>query len=75
VLVAAARSTGGELRAVLRPGAGAGLQPVSFAGLRPGAVYRLSGDAAGLVMASAEGRASIRLPIEGRTELRLRPAA
>jgi hypothetical protein len=75
VLVAAARAHGGELRAVLRPGLAAGPQPISFAGLRPGAVYRLSGDAAGLVMASPEGGASIRLPIEGRTELRLRPAA
>ncbi len=74
VLVAGARSSDGELRAVLRPGLRAGPQHVGFAGLRPGAVYRLSGDLVGLLMADSMGRASIRLLIEDRTEFRLRPA-
>ena len=76
VLVASAHERDGALHAVLHPGRAPGPQPLGFAGLRPGSDYRL--DAAGLtrtVLADHQGRARIDLSLDGRTELRLAPAA
>jgi len=73
VLVAQARSDGQDLRLVLYPGAGGGLQTLQLSRLRPGQSYRLAGaEAAGLV-ADAAGGGALRVTLSGRHEVHVWP--
>lgn len=74
LLVASAHSDGDDLRLVLYPASADGPVRLDFSRLRPGARYVIAG-AQMDVVAGADGTASVHVPLRGRTELRLHPAA
>lgn len=75
VLVARAVSDGASLDLVLHPGAGDGLQAIGLAQLAPGRRYRVSGAAETEIVADAEGRAPLTVPLCGRTAIHVAPTA
>ncbi|MCB1746492.1 MAG: hypothetical protein KDK06_04905 [Gammaproteobacteria bacterium] len=75
VLVARAVSDGEDLELVLYPGRASGTQTLGFDRLQPGRRYRVEGIAEGDLAADAQGRAHLDIALEGRTALRLVPAA
>lgn len=74
MLVAAAHGDGADLRLVLYPGTKEGPQELTFAQLRPGGRYELTG-CDGFLIADMHGSASAFVLICGRTEIHLRPAS
>jgi hypothetical protein len=75
VLVAEARADRGTLRAVLYPGAVAGYQPLTIAGLAPSAIYLVDTMPEHPFSANAAGEADLSIPVSGRTALHITPAA
>ena len=74
VLVAKAVSDGQDLALVLYPGRDAGRQTLGLARLVPGAAYRVAGRATPQRFnADSDGRATLEVEIDGRTELRVLP--
>ncbi|MEX2555390.1 MAG: hypothetical protein WEB06_07155 [Actinomycetota bacterium] len=73
VLVAMAVTDGSSIDLVLRPGDGAGRQPLLFERLAPSKTYAVVGGVEDRVTADAEGRAAIRIDLDGRKEVRLTP--
>jgi hypothetical protein len=74
VLVAAALSDGADLRMVLYPGQGDGLQTLGLAQLAPGQRYTIAGAEVATVSADADGTARLDVILCGRTAVRLTPA-
>jgi hypothetical protein len=74
VLVARAISNGTDLRLVLYPGAGDGVQAVGLALLQPGRDYAVEGASVGRITASREGTARLDIALHGRTEVVITPA-
>lgn len=76
VLVARAISVDGAgLDLVMYPGVAAGEQTIELSRLRPGAVYAVTGAAVAEVRADGDGRATLVVHLDGRTEVLIRPAA
>jgi len=75
VLPAKAVSDGSALEAVLYPGASAGRFEITFAGLRPGAPYRLEGAVENTKNADEAGRLSTQVDLDGRRELVVAPVS
>jgi hypothetical protein len=75
VLVASATETGGMLRAVLYPGTAPGRRRLGFSGPRPDGRYACDGTEEGEVIADRAGAAGVHVLLDGRREIRLRPAA
>jgi len=74
VLVAKARSHDSkDLDLVLYPSAASGIFKLGISRLEPGKTYNYSGDKS--VKADANGEISIDVPVEGRTQVHLTPAA
>ena len=75
VLVAEARADRGALCAVLHPGTAPGAKTLTVAGLRPTCAYTAEAGAAHCFMSDACGEITLRIPVHGRTALRIAPAA
>ncbi|MGE0383194.1 MAG: hypothetical protein AB7Q97_00590 [Gammaproteobacteria bacterium] len=75
VLVAKALSHGDDLDLVLYPGAAAGEQVIGIERLKPGAAYLVHGDRPAEFVADTAGCANLRIVLDGRTALSIRPRA
>jgi hypothetical protein len=75
VLVAEARADRQTLRAVLDAGTAPGMKALTVAGLLPTRAYVAESGAAQQFTADAGGEATLRIPVHGRTALRIAPAA
>jgi len=75
VLVARAHSDGELLDLVLYPGVQPGVRRLGLERLRPGASYTLNGAVESLVRADDTGAARIDVDLQGRTAVRVMPAA
>jgi hypothetical protein len=73
VLVAKAISDGAGLHAVFYPGKTNGEQTIGFAQLTPNARYSVKGAVNTEILASADGKAMISVPLSGRSELSISP--
>lgn len=72
-LVASARSDGQGIDLVLRHGGGAHRPAIELSGLQPGAVYRTGLARWPLLRADHQGRGVLRVPLDARTVLSVRP--
>ena len=75
VLVAEARADRGALRAVLHAGTDPGAKTLEIAGLVPTCGYLAEAGSAQRFTSDACGKATLRIPVHGRTALRIVPAA
>ncbi|MEA2312023.1 MAG: hypothetical protein QOE28_1991 [Solirubrobacteraceae bacterium] len=75
VLVSRAATDGQALDAVLRSTNGGGRVTVELSQLRPGGEYKVTGGVDPSLVADQQGRASVQLELNGRSELRVAPAA
>ena len=75
VLVSRAVTDGRALEAVLRSTNGGGRVQVELSQLRPGGEYTVTGGVDPAVRADDQGRASVQVDLNGRSELRVAPAA
>jgi hypothetical protein len=75
VLVSRAVTDGQALDAVLRSTNGGGRVAVELSQLRPGSEYTVTGGVDSTVKADDQGRASVQVDLNGRSELRVAPAA
>jgi hypothetical protein len=73
VLVARAISDGRDLRLVLRPGDAGGRRAVTLARLAPGESYDVRGGVERKLTAGADGRATLAVDLDGRTEVVITP--
>jgi linalool dehydratase/isomerase-like protein len=73
VLVAEARAQHGALHAVLHAGSAAGPKDLEIAGLVPTCGYIAEAGEAQRFKADAAGKATLRIPVHGRTTLRIVP--
>jgi len=74
VLVARAVSDGTALEAVVRPGARPGRQTLGLTQLRPTTRYVCEGTVEAAVVSDPQGFATLTLELDGRREIRVRPA-
>jgi Linalool dehydratase/isomerase len=74
VLVAQAISDGNDLRLVLYPGSGAGMQNIGLGQLEPGRSYWVKGATVPTIVASQDGTARLDVLLDGRTEISLEAA-
>ena len=75
VLVSRAVTDGEALDAVLRSTNGGGRVAVELSQLRPGGQYTVTGGVQPALVADDQGRASVQVDLNGRSELRVAPAA
>jgi hypothetical protein len=75
VLVARAVADQGCLDLVVHPGQADGPQWLTLGGLRPTAPYRVEGTFTGFIHADEAGMARLKVPLAGRTTLRVLPHA
>jgi hypothetical protein len=75
VMVSRAVTDGKALDAVLRSTDGGGRVAVELSQLRPGGEYSVEGGVDSKVVADDQGRASVQVDLNGRSELRVAPTA
>jgi hypothetical protein len=75
VLVSRAVTDGKALDAVLRSTNGGGRVSVELSQLRPGGEYAVTGGVEAKTVANDQGRASVQVDLNGRSELRVAPVA
>jgi hypothetical protein len=73
VLVAKAFSKGSNLEIVLYPGAAAGPQEIGIERLLPNHAYKVSGAESDRLIAGGDGRARLRVQLNGRTQVNIEP--